>query len=140
MKNITGYSIILSLSLCVLSGSANYCFGAGKTKHYYECVGALVEKQAVFTVVAPSFDVCINEPEAMIINLSCQERDAETFSPVKAKGLITAYSERYCKQFWLIPYKIVPGSKAYEYLCLKAKTDHILLGGPEKPVKIPLYC
>lgn len=138
MKIKTAYLVTLALSLCVLPGSVSSCTHVGQTENIYAT--ALVEKQAEFTVVAPSFDVCINEPESMIINLSWQGRDAETLSPVKAKGFITAYAERYCKQFWLIPYKIVPGSKAYEYLCLKAKTDHILSGEPESLFKIPLYC
>lgn len=137
MKIKTAYLVTLVLSLCVSLGQVGYCSNLGQSK---TSDITLVEKQAVFTVVAPSFDVCINEPESMIINLSWQGRDAETLSPVKAKGFITAYAERYCKQFWLIPYKIVPGSKAYEYLCLKAKTDHILSGEPESLFKIPLYC
>ena len=138
MKIKTYTLMFLLLSFIASAGCVGICSNAVITKNNYDIT--LVEKQAVFTVVAPSFDVCINEPESMIINLSWQGRDAETLSPVKAKGFITAYAERYCKQFWLIPYKIVPGSKAYEYLCLKAKTDHILSGEPESLFKIPLYC
>lgn len=134
MKKSTGYLLTMSFALIALASSVSFCSHAAPTTTYDM---TLMEKQASFTVVTPAMSIGDNELNFVVSCQRWQDVSDETLSPVKAKGLITAYSERYCKQFWLIPYKIKPGSKAYEYLAVLGKTHNILSGEPKACLKIP---